>query len=127
MNIPKEQIDQWCIEWASRPIQTQPLREYIAQQAIEWERERLAKLAGEPVAFIANGTRFKATLAAKGNVRLEGLPHDLAGHWFALVLADDDIHLDTQDQTLGAIVRAEDAERKKWAKYLLDNFGLEID
>lgn len=52
-----------------------------------------SKQAGEAVKFLANGMRFKAMLMEKGRVRLDGLPHELAGRWVALVAAEDDCHL----------------------------------
>jgi hypothetical protein len=46
----------------------------------------------EPVAYLANGTRFKVAVR-NGEAMLPYLPDELGGRWVALVAADDDCHL----------------------------------
>lgn len=82
MNIPKELIEQWLHEsWAAKSLSDDL---YIAQKAVEWERERLSKIAGEP-----------------GFADMYGVKNSY-----------------TQDQLLGAIVRAEDAMTPKYQHVL---------
>ena len=47
---------------------------------------------GEPVAFLAEATRFKVTLTER-DCCIKGLPRDLGGRWVALVAAEDDCHM----------------------------------
>ena len=47
----------------------------------------------EPVAFLANGTRFKLSMDDEGKVNCFWNQKELDGRWVALVAAEDDCHL----------------------------------
>jgi hypothetical protein len=48
----------------------------------------------EPVAFLADATRFKVRGVEDDEAcRIYGIPHELNGRWVALVAADDNCHL----------------------------------
>ena len=48
----------------------------------------------EPVAFLANGTRFKISYDSRqSGGQIHGIPPELGGRWVAFVAADDDCHL----------------------------------
>ena len=48
----------------------------------------------EPVAFLANGTRFKISYDSRqSGGQIHGIPAELGGQWVAFVAADDDCHL----------------------------------
>ena len=50
--------------------------------------------AQEPVAFLANGTRFKISYDSRqSGGQIHGIPPELGGRWVAFVAADDDCHL----------------------------------
>ena len=56
--------------------------------------EELSKQEGEPVAFLANGTRFKISYDSRqSGGQIHGIPPELGGRWVAFVAADDDCHL----------------------------------
>ena len=49
---------------------------------------------GEPVAFLANGTRFKISYDSRqSGGQIHGIPPELGGRWVAFVAAEDDCHL----------------------------------
>ena len=54
--------------------------------------KNLAQPAQEPVAFLAESTRFKVTLT-DCDCKITGLPRELGGRWVALVDAANDCHL----------------------------------
>jgi hypothetical protein len=48
----------------------------------------------EPVALLANGTRFKISYDSRqSGGQIHGIPPELGGRWVAFVAADDDCHL----------------------------------
>jgi hypothetical protein len=48
----------------------------------------------EPVAFLANGTRFKISYDSRqSGGQIHGIPPELGGRWVAFVAAEDDCHL----------------------------------
>jgi len=47
----------------------------------------------QPVAFLANGTRFKLSMDDEGKVNCFWNQKELDGRWVALVAAEDDCHL----------------------------------
>ena len=48
----------------------------------------------EPVAFLANGARFKISYDSRqSGGQIHGIPQELGGRWVAFVAADDDCHL----------------------------------
>jgi len=48
----------------------------------------------QPVAFLANGTRFKISYDSRqSGGQIHGIPPELGGQWVALVAAEDDCHL----------------------------------
>jgi len=48
----------------------------------------------QPVAFLANGTRFKISYDSRqSGGQIHGIPPELGGRWVAFVAADDDCHL----------------------------------
>jgi hypothetical protein len=50
--------------------------------------------AQEPVAFLANGTRFKISYDSRqSGGQIHGIPQELGGRWVAFVAAEDDCHL----------------------------------
>lgn len=61
--------------------------------AIAELRAEIAKSV-EPVAFLADATRFKVRGDEDSEAcRIYGIPHELNGRWVALVAADDNCHL----------------------------------
>lgn len=57
-----------------------------------WNAEQPAQQ--EPVAFLANGTRFKISYDSRqSGGQIHGIPPELGGRWVAFVAADDDCHL----------------------------------
>jgi len=72
-----------------------------AQQALEKMAENARDLGltyepaqQEPVAFLANGTRFKISYDSRqSGGQIHGIPPELGGRWVAFVAADDDCHL----------------------------------
>lgn len=56
--------------------------------------------AGEPVAYLCNGTRFKVAVHELAGTGVYGLPLELNGRWVALVAADDDCHLARQTKAV---------------------------
>jgi hypothetical protein len=64
------------------------------EKAITALREALAQPQQEPVAFLANGTRFKISYDSRqSGGQIHGIPPELGGRWVAFVAADDDCHL----------------------------------
>jgi hypothetical protein len=50
--------------------------------------------AQEPVAFLANGTRFKISYDSRqSGGQIHNIPQELGGRWVAFVAAEDDCHL----------------------------------
>ena len=48
----------------------------------------------EPVAFLANGTRFKISYDSRqSGGQIHGIPPELGGRWVAFIAAEDDCHL----------------------------------
>ena len=70
---------------------------YDVNKAITALREALAEQPApvqEPVAFLANGTRFKISYDSRqSGGQIHGIPPELGGRWVAFVAADDDCHL----------------------------------
>ena len=54
--------------------------------------EALAQPEQEPVAFLADATRFKVTLT-QDDCKITNLPRELGGRWVALVAAENDCHM----------------------------------
>lgn len=65
-----------------------------ACSAMEALRAAIAAPEPEPVAFLADATRFKVRGDADSEAcRVYGVPSELNGRWVALVAADDDCHM----------------------------------
>jgi hypothetical protein len=93
--------------------------------AIKALEEALAKQEqGEPVAFLANGVRFKLNFDSKGRVSsLWNYLSELDGRWVALVAAEDDCHLkltapksqqNLSNQLVGALAHTPEADFWRW-------------
>jgi hypothetical protein len=84
----------------------------------------------EPVAFLANGTRFKISYDSRqSGGQIHGIPPELGGRWVAFVAADDDCHLKlttppaAQRQWVGLTDEERDDISEDWATdVLLDIF-----
>jgi hypothetical protein len=54
----------------------------------------MQKAPVQPVAFLANGTRFKISYDSRqSGGQIHGIPPELGGRWVAFVAAEDDCHL----------------------------------
>jgi hypothetical protein len=63
-------------------------------EAVKAIKQAIAELESqEPVAFLANGTRFKLSMDDEGKVNCFWNQKELDGRWVALVAAEDDCHL----------------------------------
>ena len=63
-------------------------------EAITAIKQALAAPVQEPVAFLANGTRFKISYDSRqSGGQIHGIPPELGGRWVAFVAAEDDCHL----------------------------------
>jgi hypothetical protein len=94
-----------------KPAQQEPVACFSVFRSISGERNtRFLELASlpdgehyfytsppaqqEPVAFLANGTRFKISYDSRqSGGQIHGIPPELGGRWVAFVAADDDCHL----------------------------------
>jgi hypothetical protein len=84
----------------------------------------------EPVALLANGTRFKISYDSRqSGGQIHGIPPELGGRWVAFVAADDDCHLKlttppaAQRQWVGLTDEERDDISEDWATdVLLDIF-----
>lgn len=100
MNIPNELVTEWFL--AAQEQSTVTKSEYIAQRAAEWALSQSVSM--EPVLEV---TEFDHPEHAWKWTRME---------------------LNFINRKLAAArQQGADEERKKWAKYILDNFGLEIE
>jgi hypothetical protein len=106
-----------------------------AYKAITALKERLAdpmrevqrlgqEIEQEPVAFLANGARFKLSMDDEGKVNCFWNQKELDGRWVALVAAEDDCHLNLthppqrteQEPQDWKTPPKDDAPLVKWAK-----------
>jgi hypothetical protein len=63
-------------------------------KAITAIKQALTAPVQEPVAFLANGTRFKISYDSRqSGGQIHGIPPELGGRWVAFVAAEDDCHL----------------------------------
>jgi hypothetical protein len=69
-------------------------KQALAAQPATEESSAVATPVQEPVAFLANGTRFKISYDSRqSGGQIHGIPPELGGRWVAFVAADDDCHL----------------------------------
>jgi hypothetical protein len=93
------ETDELCTVWATSPTGN-TLIKWSANNFGNYTAEQIGELfwlepaQQEPVAFLANGTRFKISYDSRqSGGQIHGIPPELGGRWVAFVAADDDCHL----------------------------------
>lgn len=136
----REAFEAWYLRSMGRASPRWRTGEYVANDTkAAWEawqaRAALATqppaVQGEPVAFLANGTRFKMAFHDNADDlgNLTGGTHvtcfsnfakELDGRWVALVAAEDDQHLRLQQPAVASPTSRE-VEPRKFAGWLVSN------
>ena len=108
------------------------LREALAEQPAQtdWEAvaadqaQTIALLKAEqpaqqePVAFLANGTRFKISYDSRqSGGQIHGIPPELGGRWVAFVAADDDCHLKFTSPPASKPLTDEQIDKLPWGPH----------
>lgn len=90
---PQETTDYFCGMCGSKPCSCLDMPMPTTQAAQPTVNDCLTvQKQGEPVAFLAEATRFKVCMTDHACM-ITGLPMELGGRWVALVAAEDDCHL----------------------------------
>ena len=77
------------------------------------EAQLVEPVKQEPVAYLANGTRFKVTLT-DNDCYIKSLPKELGGRWVALIAAEDDCHLNAAPVDVKDIHLSEKTKDQIW-------------